>query len=328
MNEFRTVLTPLLSDAKIGLKDAVLTLGSCFSDAIGGLLSTYKIKTCINPFGTIYNPYSIHKALLYAIHDQTVSQDTFVRWQEVYGSYDFHSELSALDEEGLAGKLRERVHATHSFIKTTNWLVITYGTAWVYRRKDNASIVANCHKQPSSSFNKLLLSTDEVVVSFQDLHKHLKAMNPNVNIILTVSPVRHLKDTLPLNAVSKSVLRLACHQLSESFNDVHYFPAYEIVLDDLRDYRFYKADMIHPSKEAEFYIWTRFIEVFGTADFIEFISQWREILDALAHKPFHPETEAHQRFLQQLLEKIKNLESQINVESEIKSVQNQIKILK
>jgi len=206
--------------------------------------------------------------------------------------------------------------------------MITYGTAWVYRRKDNASIVANCHKQPASSFDKSLLSVDEVMASFQDFYQQLKAINPKVNIILTVSPVRHLKDTIPLNAVSKSVLRLACHQLSERFSDLYYFPAFEIVTDDLRDYRFYKADMIHPSKEAETYIWAKFVEVFGTEDFIQFIPRWEEILTAFAHKPFYPETEAHQRFLGQLLQKLKHLQSLVNVDFEVKSVQNQIKILK
>jgi len=328
MSEFRTVLNPPPSHAKIGLNDAVLTIGSCFSDAIGGLLAAYKINTRINPFGTIYNPHSIHKDLLYAIQNQTVSQDTFVRWQGVYGSYDFHSELAAPQKEELSVKLNERVCATYSFIKTTNWLMITYGTAWVYKRKDNGSIVANCHKQSAMSFSKSLLGVDEIVASFQNFYEQLKAINPNVNIIITVSPVRHLKDTLPLNAVSKSVLRLACHDLSERLSDVYYFPAYEIVTDDLRDYRFYKADMIHPSTEAEGYIWAKFVEAFGRDDFKKFIPQWKEILTALAHKPFHPETEAHQRFLHQLLQKLKNLQSVINVDFEVKSIQNQIKILK
>jgi len=328
MNEFRTVLNPSPANAKIGLKDAVLTVGSCFSDAIGHLLATYKIDTCINPFGTVYNPHSIHNVLRYAIQNQIVSEDTFVQSQEVYRSYDFHSDLAALNEEALSQKLHTLVGATHAFIKKTNWLLITYGTAWVYKRNDNGAIVANCHKQPATAFTKSLLSTEDVMASFQAFYQQLKAINPYVNIILTVSPVRHIKDTLPLNAVSKSVLRLACHYLSDSFSDVYYFPAYEIVTDDLRDYRFYNADMIHPSPLAEDYIWTKFTQCFGAESLTLFIPQWKEILTALAHKPFHPETQAHQRFLLQLLQKLKNLQSSVNVDFEMKLVQNQIKILK
>lgn len=324
MSDFRTVLQAPASDVKIDLKDAVLTIGSCFSNSIGGLLKDYKVTTCVNPFGTLFNPHSINKALLYAIDDTTVPHHTFTQHQEVYLNYDFHSELSSLDREELAGKLQHTITSTGTFLKNAQWLIITYGTSWVYERNDMGEIVANCHKQPASNFTKSLLASEKIIESFENLYKQLKSFNPAINIILTVSPVRHVKDTLPLNSVSKASLRMAAHALSSRYNDVHYFPAYEIMLDDLRDYRFYKQDMIHPTDEAQQYIWKKFTDAYATDEFKKFMGSWTEILAAIAHRPFHPATKAYQQFLQQTLEKLKNLEGIVNIDFEKNLLQNKL----
>jgi hypothetical protein len=194
--------------------------------------------------------------------------------------------------------------------------MITYGTAWVYQRQDTGEIVSNCHKMPAAAFAKSLLTQKQILASFDAFYRHLKAMNPVIKLVLTVSPVRHLKDTLALNSVSKSLLRLCCHTITEQYPGVDYFPAYEIMMDDLRDYRFYKSDMIHPSADAEDYIWERFLECYASASLREFIAKWQVIQSALKHKPFHPGSSGHQIFLQQTVQQLEALSHLVDVEKE------------
>jgi hypothetical protein len=177
---------------------------------------------------------------------------------------------------------------------------------------------------PASNFTKSLLSQKKVLESFEEFYRDLKAFNPNCKIITTVSPVRHIKDTLQLNSVSKSVLRLACQSIAETYSDVFYFPSYEIMLDDLRDYRFYKPDMIHPSEEAEEYIWNKFSECYFDNPTKEFIKKWNPLLTALQHKPFHLQSTAHQSFLTKTLLQLEELSKTVNVDKEIASIKSQI----
>jgi len=177
---------------------------------------------------------------------------------------------------------------------------------------------------PGSGFTKSLLSQKKILESFDTLYRDLKAFNPTCKIILTVSPVRHLKDTLALNSVSKSILRLACHTISETFDGVHYFPSYEIMLDDLRDYRFYKSDMIHPSEEAEEYIWNKFSDCYFDDQTKEFIKKWNPIYTSLQHKAFHVGTDAHQTFLKKILSQLEELSKTVSVDEEIAFIKAQI----
>ncbi|HEY8938059.1 MAG TPA: GSCFA domain-containing protein [Cyclobacteriaceae bacterium] len=300
-----------------------LTLGSCFADGIGQRLEKNKFSVLPNPFGTIYNPHSIHKLLHYAIADKIPPEYTYLKQGEVFLNYDFHSEFSALSQAELVKKIEASINTTHAFLKNTSYLILTYGTSWIYERRDISEVVANCHKKPAAEFTKSLLTQKKIIESFQDVYTALTAFNPSLKIILTVSPVRHIKDTLELNSVSKSVLRMACHTISTTYTDVEYFPAYEIMLDDLRDYRFYKADMIHPTEEAVNYIWDAFIETYASEDLKNFLKQWKEIQTAMAHKPFHPSTAAHQKFLHDLLKKLELLSTKVDVKSEINLIQNQ-----
>jgi lysophospholipase L1-like esterase len=325
MNPFRTVLNAGVSTHTISLSDKILTLGSCFADAIGSRLVQSKVHTLANPFGVLYNPHSIHRLLQYAVFNEPVPEHTFLKHQDIYLNYDFHSELSALKKETLQHNLNNMIGSTHHFLKDARWLLITYGTAWVYERADTGEVVANCHKQPANQFQKSLLAQKKIIQSFDTIYKALKAFNPDIRIILTVSPVRHIKDTLELNSVSKSILRVACHSLQETYNDVEYYPAYELQLDDLRDYRFYKADMIHPSKEAEDYIWDQFAARYFDAPLKSFVDKWKSMQQALAHKPFHPTSDAHQKFLNDTLQKLEELKSLVNVDEEIAWVKAQIK---
>ena len=324
MKEFRTELKVTPSPAPIDLKSVFLTQGSCFADAIGSRLALHKIKACVNPFGVIYNPESIHKVLTYGVFNEPLPEHTYLRNHELHLNYDFHSEFAALNKEALAARLTNTIGLTHYALKDTDWLLLTYGTAWVYQRNETGEIVANCHKLPAATFTKSLLTTDAIVSSFSLFFRHLRRLNPNIRIMLTVSPVRHLKDTHELNSLSKAVLLVACHQIADQHENVEYFPAYEMMIDDLRDYRFYKADMLHPSIEAEEYIWDKFMERYFTPDLREFVQHWRSILSAIRHRPFYPQTAAHQQFLRETLRKLEELNGHVSVEEEISLVRQQI----
>jgi hypothetical protein len=317
MNNFRTEVFLPPSNTRIGLAARILTIGSCFSDAIGDQCITNKLTAKANPFGTIYNPHSIHKLIRYAINNQIVPENTFLQRNDVFLNYDFHSMYSSLDLNNLKEQLKTVISATHSFLKTTQWLIITYGTVWVYERKETHEVVANCHKLPQAMFTKSFMTQKKVLESFAEMYQNLKLLNPDVNIVLTVSPVRHLKDTLELNSVSKSLLRVASHTLTQQYKDVYYFPAYEIMLDDLRDYRFYKPDMIHPSDVAEDYIWQKFGEQYFDDNLKAFLIQWKEVRSALLHKPFHPGSSSHQQFIKETLKKLEKLKELVNVEEEM-----------
>lgn len=321
---FRTELIPEASPVKINLKDRILTVGSCFSDSIGAQLFQSKFNVLANPFGVSYNPHSIHKLLRYAIHNQAAPENTYTENQELFVNYDFHSSFSAQKKTAIESKIRETVGASHYFLKEAKWIFITYGTAWVYERKDTGEIVSNCHKFPAAGFTKSLLSQKKVLESFEEFYRDLKKYNPDCKLILTVSPVRHIKDTLPLNSVSKSVLRLACQSITETYSDAFYFPSYEIMLDDLRDYRFYKADMIHPSAEAEDYIWNKFSDCYFDNATKEFLKKWVSLYTSLQHKAFNSGTSAHQSFLSKTLSQLEELSKVINVDQEIASVKSQI----
>lgn len=324
MDPFRTTLNAGVSKHTFRLTDQIFTIGSCFSDSIGHLLKESKIKTLVNPFGTVYNPHSIHKLARYAIFNESTAEHSYVTQGDIHLNYDFHSELSALSAEGLREQLTNAVGVAHHFMKDAQWLMITYGTAWVYERTDTKEIVANCHKQPAALFSKYLLTQKKIIESFESVYTDLKKFNPSIRIILTVSPVRHIKDTLELNSVSKSILRLACHTIQESYADVSYFPAYEIMLDDLRDYRFYKSDMIHPTPEAENYIWEQFVRSYFSAELQHFVETWKALRSALNHKPFHPASQGHQKFLRDTLMKLEALRSQVDVSVEIEKLKESL----
>jgi hypothetical protein len=321
---FRTELSPEASALKINLKDKILTAGSCFSDAIGSKLTDSKFNALVNPFGVSYNPHSIHKVLRYALYNSVVPEHSFLTNQEIFANYDFHSSFSALNKLEVEKNVKETVKESHNFLKDTTWIFITYGSAWVYERNDTGEIVSNCHKMPANIFTKVLLSQKKVLESFEALYRDLKTFNPTCKIILTLSPVRHIKDTLQLNSVSKSVLRLGCQTISESYSDVFYFPSYEIMLDDLRDYRFYKADLIHPSAEAEEYIWGKFSNCFFDEETTNFIKLWKPIHTALQHKAFHSGTKAHQNFLRKTLTQLKELSKVVNVDKEITRLESEL----
>lgn len=233
-----------------------------------------------------------------------------------YFSFDLHSSWAREDKAELEKDLAEKRQFLEDYLKTADAIILTFGTARVYRSLESQKIVANNYAFPPDMFQKELLSLEETKASYENLIQELKVYNPDIQILLTVSPVRHVRDGLEENAVSKSLLRILCHQLEESQAFIHYFPAYEIMLDDLRDYRFYEADLIHPNEQAESYIWEAFSKRYLNADSLDLLEKIAAIQRDLAHKAFRPDSEAHQKFLQKLEQKIAAMPDYLDFEEE------------
>jgi len=320
---FRTEISQVESRIKIGLKSNIVTLGSCFAENIGNRLSQYKFNSETNPAGIIFNPISIFETLLMALGNQTAPQKSFLQNDGQFFNYKFHSSINEDSKLNLESRINTLLFDLKEKITQADVLILTLGTAWAFELKEDKMLVANCHKINQNTFNKKLLSVQEVKSKFTELKKSLDQINPNLNILLTVSPVRHTREGLANNSLSKSILRLACHELCGN-ERVEYFPSFEIVMDDLRDYRFFEKDMIHPNEQAQDYIWEKFSANYLSNEALEFTTEWHEILNALNHRAFHPSSKQHQAFLVSTLEKLQKLSSKVNVENEISQVKKQI----
>ncbi|WP_210463975.1 GSCFA domain-containing protein [Rufibacter roseolus] len=325
--QFRTEINVSPASQQLSRTQGIFTIGSCFAEVMGKRLQEAKANVLVNPFGTIFNPLSIHKLLRAVLEqDETNLAEGLVQQNGIWYHYDFHSSFSHPDFEVLLQMLREKLQEAHAFIKQSQAVMLTWGTAYVYERQDNGVLVANCHKVPQKAFTKRLLSLEEITEDTRQTLQLLKTHCPYIQVILTVSPVRHLKDTLPLNSVSKSLLRVAAHLAQEQHPYLTYFPAYELLLDDLRDYRFYADDLLHPTQMAESYIWEKFIQAYADDAFTQFLSRWAEVQRELGHKSFHPDSPAHQKFLQKLLQKLHKLAQEADVQAEIDTVQRQLRM--
>lgn len=323
MNNFRTEIK-LSPHDRITHRSSVLTVGSCFADHLGEELLSNKFSVSANPLGVTYNPLAIHNALSLAMNQQPLNENLFVLNEDTWKHLSFHSQWSHASRDQLQSSLQKAISDTGRFVTSANVLILTYGTAWTYEHRKTNQVVANCHKLPAVEFEKYLLSPSQIIESFKALHDPLRAINPDLRVILTVSPVRHVRDTLELNQVSKATLRLACHHIAAQFARVEYFPSYEIMMDDLRDYRFYEDDMIHPSAAARAYIFEKFADRYFDSSTRELNDRIASVRKAMAHKPFHPDSPSHQRFLKELLGSLKELNAQIDVKKEIEIVQSQL----
>lgn len=321
-NTFRTEIT-CPSARPIGLRDCILTTGSCFADQFGQWMKNNKFDLLVNPFGTTYNPISIHKNLLDSL-TLSFDEQLFVDRSGIWYHFNFNSKWWGTEKQALKTSIHHIQQQVFQRINKMNVLIITYGTAWVYHHKKQNCIVANCHKIPATEFEKQLLRVEDITASFGELYTSLQKLRPGVRIIVTVSPVRHMKDTLVLNSVSKASLRLACHALTNQFENVEYFPSYEIMMDDLRDYRFYDRDKIHPTEEALDYISGKFSDQYFNLEAKKFIERWSAIRQAMEHKPYQPNSEVHQHFLKELVQKLEELKDTVSVAEEINIIQSQI----
>jgi hypothetical protein len=324
--KFRTELKIEKPPFSIGLKNKVLLAGSCFADVVGRFLTENKFTALVNPFGNIYNPHSLFKLLNDCIHGKKNEEQTFVQRENVWFNYNFHSEVFSESKEELEIKLDGIRNKVSEFLKQADVLILTFGTSYVYRRVENEEIVSNCHKMAGDHFKKYLLSPKEIIDDFEYLKNSLSNVRPDLKIILTISPVRHIKDTIPLNNVSKSILRTAVHYITESFPDTYYFPAYELMMDDLRDYRFYRDDLIHPTEMAEKYIWKKFSDAYLDTESSAFVKEWEKLRRAIQHKPFRQQSEQHQKFLKELKDKLLVLNHMVSLKTEIELVTSQITV--
>ena len=322
---FRTPVIPGKSAEKIKLGQSLLLIGSCFSVHIGQKLTENKFNALTNPFGVIYNPVSIFKLLGNAILENPIDEKFIIKNQGIYRHYDFHSDISATDKNELLSLIGEAYKYSKIYLLNSRWIIITLGTAIVYRHKKLHAIVGNCHKIPSGEFNKERLQPEEILNAFATFYTGLKKVNDQFNIILTVSPVRHIKDSLETNNLSKSILRYACEIISETYDNVQYFPSYEIMMDDLRDYRFYETDMLHPNAQAIDYIWEAFQHSYFNDETIGFVKDWRKIRNALQHKPFYPDSEEHQQFIRNTIQQLKIFSEKVDITSELKILENQLR---
>lgn len=297
---------------QIDYNSNVLLLGSCFSENIGEKFNYFKFKSNVNPFGILFQPLAIENLVTRAINKTYYTKEELGSNSEQWFSFDTHSKFNTSHPEDLISNLNLALDNTLTQIKEASHIVITLGTSWAYRFIETDAYVANCHKVPQKKFLKELLSIEEIAASLEAIVSLVKSINPEVAFIFTVSPVRHIKDGFVENTLSKSHLISAIHQVVEPRNQLFYFPSYEIVMDELRDYRFYDNDMLHPSAIAIDYIWERFTEIWLNEDTKETKERVDVIQRGLAHKPFNENSEAHQLFLKNLQAKIENLQTEFS----------------
>ena len=296
------------SNNLIDYNSNILLIGSCFVENIGKKLEYFKFQSLQNPFGILFHPKAIENLILSAVNEKEYTEADIFFNNEQWHCFDAHSKLSNPSREALLIQLNTQVNLTAQQLNNSTHIVITLGTAWVYRSKSTKEIVANCHKIPQKKFTKELLSIDDISTSIETIVRLIKSVNSEASIIFTVSPVRHIKDGFIENTQSKAHLISAIHQFINQKSSIvnrqsFYFPSYEIMMDELRDYRFYKEDMIHPNKIAVNYIWNRFYEVWMSSKANKTMEEVDVIQKGLQHKPFNPNSEAHQKFLSNLKEK-------------------------
>ena len=288
--------------------DEIMLFGSCFADEMGRMLRNDKFRVCPNPFGPLYNPCSILKAIKRLMcSSRYVASDLFLH-DGLYHSFDHHSRFSSASEtETLANINRQREYAA-DFLLTASRIIITFGTTRTYYLEKTGALVANCHKLPEGKFYRKEIQMESLVEEWWEVIYTLLEWSPNLCILLTVSPIRHWKDGAHENQLSKAMLLLLADKLNNfSSGRIEYFPAYEIMMDELRDYRFYAPDMIHPSAQAVEYIGRRFYESFLSPEAQTHLQQWQDIRKDIEHKPFHPDSEEYRKFARQTLLKVKEL---------------------
>ncbi len=309
---FTTKISIQKSNFPIDYDSKIMLLGSCFAENMGAKFEYFKFQTVVNPFGIIFNPVSLTKIIERSVQKNYFTEDDIFFHNELWHCFEVHSELSSTSKEAFLNNLNSIIELTHQQISTLSHCIITLGTSWVYRNIETNEIVANCHKVSQQQFTKELLSIEIIQQSLESILFSISVINPNCKFIFTVSPVRHIKDGFIENTLSKAHLIAAIHSTQNSKLTTHnYFPAYEIMMDELRDYRFYAEDMLHPSQTAIDYIWKRFYENYISASAFEMMNEIATIQKGLAHNPFNPNTENHQKFLQNLDEKIDEIKNKL-----------------
>jgi len=312
----------------ISFKDRILLMGSCFSEEISNKLQALKFNVIQNPNGILYDPLSISDALFSYIENKPFEEKNLFQLNGLWYSWQHHSVFSGINKESVLQKINDSRLGAHVFLKNATYLFITFGTAFNYLLKNNLQNVANCHKAPGNSFIKNLLPVEEIRADLQSVITALEIFNPQLRIIFTVSPVKHIKDGIIENSRSKARLIEAAHAIAEEKQNAFYFPSYEIVTDILRDYRFFKKDLVHPNEMATDFVFEKFSESFFDRETKNIINEIEKVTAAANHKPFEKESEKHQKFLLAQIENIDRLRRQfpfVNLSNERQHFQSQLK---
>jgi hypothetical protein len=312
-DEFRTVVKLDAYAPLIGVNSRVMLMGSCFAENIGDAFHRNRLPVLVNPTGIVYNPFSIARSLELLINNEEILREDLTSQDERWHSFDFHGRFSDVDPDQALRKMNHSLKQGRAFLKEASYLMLTLGTANVYERRDNGQVVANCHKFPNAFFVRRLLDYRQIVDQWQVLIDQLSDFNPNLNVVFTVSPVRHWKDGAHGNQVSKSVLFLAIDELGRRFDQVSYFPSYEIIMDELRDYRFYDESMLHPSAQAVRYVWSCFEKALLSPEAREYIRQTTKIASAREHRLLGQPTQAYRQFLDRMLTLVEEVETKYSV---------------
>jgi hypothetical protein len=289
----------------ITYESKIMALGSCFAENMSEKFEYFKFQNTVNPFGIIFNSVSIEKLVNRIVNKIEFTEKDIFFHNDLWHCYEVHSKLSNPNKEKFLKELNLLLFQSFSSLIQTSHIIITYGTSWVYKNIESNEIVANCHKVPQKQFTKEILSIENIEKSIQNTIALIQKVNPNCNFIFTVSPVRHIKDGFVDNTLSKSNLISAIH--NSQFITHNYFPSYEIMMDELRDYRFYASDMLHPNQTAIDYIWERFSENYISDESQKVIEEVDSIQKSLLHRSFNPNSESHQKFLKNLQQKINTL---------------------
>ncbi|MGG7033659.1 MAG: GSCFA domain-containing protein [Flavobacterium sp.] len=309
--QFSTKIPIPISDFPIDYNSKIISLGSCFAENIGEKFEYFQFQNTVNPFGIIFNPVSLEKLIYRSIQKDYFSEKDIFFHNDLWHCFEVHSELSHSDKMMFLENLNRIIELTNQQISESTHIIITLGTAWIYRNFESKEVVANCHKIPQKQFVKELLSVEEIQRSLENIIDLVSNKNPDVKFIFTISPVRHIKDGFVENQRSKAHLITAIHEtINNKPQTINYFPGYEIMMDELRDYRFYAEDMLHPSQVAIDYIWERFKETTILESANKTMEEVNVVQKGLAHRPFNPNSESHLKFLSHLAEKKKRLISQ------------------
>ncbi|MCU7550832.1 GSCFA domain-containing protein [Chitinophagaceae bacterium LB-8] len=318
----------------------ILSVGSCFTEHIGNALTNMKFQVLQNPNGILFDPVSVCSSLVSYIRNKQYSGEDLFYLNELWQSWQHHSRFSGMDKDRVLEKINRSQNHAHHFLKEADWLIITLGSAFNYRLKDdesrsvgipqisvltNGGAVANCHRAPSQFFQKNLLSITEIIENLDNTIHQLFHFNKKLNIIFTISPVRHIRDGVVENNRSKARLIEAVHHMVNKFNRLYYFPSYELVIDVLRDYRFYDIDMVHPNYPATEFVLQKFQQTFMSEETIALSEEVKKIVIACKHRSANPATEGHKKFLRSYLEKVENFKKlypYMDFEKEIKYFSN------
>ncbi|MFH0760914.1 MAG: GSCFA domain-containing protein [Bacteroidota bacterium] len=319
---FRTVISPASAEYRLTYGKGIMLIGSCFTENIGNYLARYKFSADQNPFGIVYNPLSIAAQIRRLVENTPYKAEDLVFRDDLWHSFDHHGRFSDVNQELCLNRINSRLEQSASFIRHAGHLILTFGTPRVYNRKSSGEPVANCHKFPEADFSSKLYEPEEILEKLIQVIDLLRNINPDIRLVWSVSPVRYLKEGAPGNQLSKSILIRMIVRLLETYPESYYFPAYEIFMDDLRDYRYYATDLVHPGEAGIDYVWERFKESCIDPDSIELMNRLEPVIKAARHRQSGEITMARKEFYISQLEKISKLKEEfpfLNFDPEIKA---------